>query len=436
MNKQTDEIKDSKDDMFCAGTIGHVDHGKTTLTAAISKFLANYGLTKQFNKLYNYDDIDSGKEEKARGITINSAHVRYQTLKRVYAHVDCPGHADYIKNMITGSSQMEGVILVVSAEDGVMPQTKEHLNLIAALNPPSKDASSGKKMPTLVIYINKADLVNDQDIIDLVKEEILEEVARLKYDHVPKVIVGSAYLALTDNENEIRDGKLVNKNTGLEVAKDSKLQLGLPSIFNLLQAMDSMEPRPKQYDAPFKQAVSDSLTIPGRGTVTTGIISQGTIKVGDEVEIIGSGAKTIKTVVTSIEIFNTPRQSAKAGEDVALLLRGVDKNQVVRGDTIVAPGSAKAYNKFTALIYAYSKEENGRVRGFQITYKPQFYIRVADTTGKFLKFHDDIEMVNPGEWSKVDVEIEKKLVILPDEHFVIRESGKTVAAGTILNIIE
>lgn len=436
MNKQIDDTTSSTEDMFCAGTIGHVDHGKTTLTAAISKFLSTYEPTKKFNRVYNYDDIDSGKEEKARGITINSAHVRYQTLKRVYAHVDCPGHADYIKNMITGSSQMEGVILVVSAEDGVMPQTREHLNLIAALNPPSKDKSSNKKMPTLVIYINKADLVNDPDIIDLVKEEILEEAARLKYDHVPQVIVGSAHIALTDDENEIKDGILVNKKTGNPVDKNSKAQLGLPSILKLIQAMDNMVPRPKQYDAPFKQAVSDALTIPGRGTVTTGIISQGVIRVGDEVEIIGSSAKTIRTVVTSIEIFNTPLQSAKAGEDVALLLRGVDKNQVSRGDTIVAPGSAKAYNKFTALIYAYSKEENGRVRGFQITYKPQFYIRVADTTGTFLKFHDDIEMVNPGEWSKVDVALEKKLVILPDEHFVIRESGKTVAAGTILSIIE
>ena len=379
------------------GTIGHVDHGKTTLTAAITHVLAKHGGAVATD----YDKIDSAPEEKARGITINTAHIEYQTAKRHYAHVDCPGHADYVKNMITGAAQMDGAILVVAATDGVMPQTSEHVLLARQVG-----------VPYIVVYLNKTDLVDDPELIDLVEMDVRDLLNKYGFpgDEVP-VIRGSAKLAL-DGDPE-----------------------AMKSIDELMDAVDSYIPDPvRDTDKPFLLAVEDVLTITGRGTVVTGRVERGMLKLNDEVEIVGI-KPTVKTVVTGIEMFRKLLDFAEAGDNVGCLLRGINRDQVVRGQVLAKPGSIVPHTKFTASVYVLTKEEGGRHTAFLNGYRPQFYFRTTDITG-VITLPADVQMVMPGDNVNLTVELIHPVAIEKGTKFSIREGGRTVGAGTVSEIIK
>lgn len=381
------------------GTIGHVDHGKTTLTAAITTTLAEKG---QAEKLA-YDQIDKAPEEKARGITIAISHVEYETKNRHYAHVDCPGHADYIKNMITGAAQMDGAILVVSAADGAMPQTREHILLAKNVG-----------VPYIVVYLNKCDMVEDNDLIDMVEEEIRDLLTKYDFpgDKIP-FIRGSALKALNGDSSD----------------------LGKPSIDRLMDALDSYIPTPvRAIDKPFLMAMEGVFSISGRGTVVTGRIERGVIKVGDEVDIIGLGINK-KAVVTGVEMFRKEMVSGEAGDNVGLLLRGIAKTEVERGMVLSKPGAVKPYKKFKCQVYILSKDEGGRHSPFFNGYRPQFYFRTTDVTG-IVTLPQGREMVMPGDNVELEVELITSIAMEKDGQFAIREGGKTVGSGVVTQIIE
>ena len=379
------------------GTIGHVDHGKTTLTAAITMTMAKtYG-----GEAKDYAAIDSAPEERARGITINTAHVEYQTAGRHYAHVDCPGHADYVKNMITGAAQMDGAILVCAATDGVMPQTREHILLARQVG-----------VPYIVVFLNKVDLVDDPELIDLVEMDVRDILSSYGFpgDDTP-VIRGSARLALD----------------GDEAAADA--------IMELMDACDSYIPAPERdTDKPFLLAIEDVLTITGRGTVVTGRVERGTVKMGEEVEIVGI-KETRKSVVTGIEMFRKQLDSAQAGDNAGILLRGVNRDEVVRGQVLAKPGSVTPHTKFTASVYVLTKEEGGRHTAFLSNYRPQFYFRTTDITG-VITLPAGVEMVMPGDNVELTVELIHPVAIEKGTKFSIREGGRTVGAGTVSEIIK
>ena len=379
------------------GTIGHVDHGKTTLTAAITSVLAEVGGAKA----KAYDQIDSAPEEKARGITINTAHVEYETATRHYAHVDCPGHADYVKNMITGAAQMDGAIIVVAATDGVMPQTREHILLARQVG-----------VPYIVVFLNKTDLVDDPVLIDLVEMDVRDLLSSYGFDgeNCP-VIRGSARCAL--------DGDPVHKQ----------------AILDLMAACDSYIPTPaRENDKPFLLAVEDVLTITGRGTVVTGRVERGQLKLGDEVEIVGI-RDTVKSTVTGIEMFRKLLDYAEAGDNVGCLLRGINRDQVVRGQVLAKPGSIVPHKKFNASVYVLTKEEGGRHTAFLDGYRPQFYFRTTDITG-VIKLPADVQMVMPGDNVSLTVELIHPVAIEKGTKFSIREGGRTVGAGTVSEILD
>ena len=378
------------------GTIGHVDHGKTTLTAAITKVLAKKG----FAKFEDYSDIDKAPEERERGITINTAHVEYETEKRHYAHVDCPGHADYVKNMITGAAQMDGAILVVSAADGPMPQTREHILLARQVG-----------VPAIVVYLNKADQVDDPELIELVEMEVRDLLTEYDYpgDEVP-IIVGSALKALEgDPEAE-------------------------KSILDLMDAVDSYIPTPKRpTDQPFLMPVEDVFTITGRGTVATGRVERGTIKVGDAAEIVGLADKPKDTVVTGVEMFRKILDLAEAGDNIGALLRGIDRKDVERGQVLAKPGTIHPHTKFKAQVYVLTKDEGGRHTPFFNGYRPQFYFRTTDVTG-VITLPEGTEMCMPGDNVKMEVELITPIAIEAGLRFAIREGGRTVGAGVVSEI--
>ena len=381
------------------GTIGHVDHGKTTLTAAITKVLEKKG----FAQFMAYDQIDKAPEERERGVTINIAHVEYQTDKRHYAHVDCPGHADYVKNMITGAAQMDGAILVVSAADGPMPQTREHILLARQVG-----------VPYIVVYLNKADMVDDKELLELVELEVRDLLTKYKFpgDDVP-LVIGSALKALEGDTSE----------------------LGEPSILKLMEAMDAYVPEPvRDVEKPFLMPVEDVFTISGRGTVVTGRVERGIIKVGDEVEIVGF-RDTQKTVVTGVEMFRKLLDEGRAGDNIGALLRGTKREEVERGQVLAKPGSITPHTLFNAEAYVLTKEEGGRHTPFFNGYRPQFYFRTTDVTG-VCKLPEGTEMVMPGD--NISVEIELITPIAMDEglKFAIREGGRTVGAGVVTKIIK
>jgi elongation factor Tu len=385
------------------GTIGHVDHGKTTLTAAITMYLASKGKAD----VKRYEDIDNAPEEKARGITINTAHVEYQTDKRHYAHVDCPGHADYIKNMITGAAQMDGSIVVVSAADGPMPQTREHILLARQVN-----------VPSIVVFMNKTDQVDDPELLELVELEIRELLTQYEFpgDEIP-VIKGSALLAM---------------NKG--VAGDFSGSEWQP-IQELLDAIDSYIPTPERAtDKPFLMPVEDVFSITGRGTVGTGRIERGIIKVQEEVEIIGLGLHR-KSVVTGVEMFRKLLDEGRAGDNAGLLLRGVDKEELQRGMVIAKPGSITPHTKFEAEVYVLSKEEGGRHTPFFNGYRPQFYFRTTDVTGS-MNLPEGTEMVMPGDNVKISAELITEIAMEEGLRFAIREGGRTVGAGVVTKILK
>ncbi|MDD7735510.1 MAG: elongation factor Tu [Bacilli bacterium] len=379
------------------GTIGHVDHGKTTLTAAITSVLAKKGLSEK----KAYDQIDAAPEEKARGITINTAHIEYQTATRHYAHVDCPGHADYVKNMITGAAQMDGAILVVAATDGVMPQTREHILLARQVG-----------VPYIVVYLNKCDLVDDPELIDLVEMDVRDLLSSYGYpgDETP-IIRGSARQAL--------DGDPAAEQ----------------SIMDLMDACDSYIPAPKRdIDKPFLLAIEDVITITGRGTVVTGRVERGMVKMGEEVEIVGI-RETRKSVVTGIEMFRKQLDFAEAGDNAGILLRGVNRDEVVRGQVLAKPGTVTPHTKFTASVYVLTKEEGGRHTAFLSNYRPQFYFRTTDITG-VITLPAGVEMVMPGDNVELTVELIHPVAIEKGTKFSIREGGRTVGAGTVNEIIK
>jgi elongation factor Tu len=383
------------------GTIGHVDHGKTTLTAAITKVQSTKGLAK----FTAFDEIDKAPEEKARGITIATAHVEYESAKRHYAHVDCPGHADYIKNMITGAAQMDGAILVVSAPDGPMPQTREHVLLARQVN-----------VPSLVVYLNKCDMIGkgDEELLDLVELELRELLSKYEFpgDDTP-IIRGSALKALEGEDSDY----------------------GVKSIQALLDAVDSFIPEPKrETDKPFLMPVEDVFTITGRGTVVTGRIERGIIKVGEEVEIVGF-RETRKTVVTGVEMFRKLLDQGMAGDNAGLLLRGTKREEVERGMVLAKPGSIKPHKKFKAEVYILKKEEGGRHTPFFNGYRPQFYFRTTDVTG-VATLPEGTEMVMPGDNINLDVELITPIACEQGLRFAIREGGRTVGAGVVTSIIE
>lgn len=382
------------------GTVGHVDHGKTTLTAAITSFLAKKG----FAEARGYDEIDNAPEEKARGITISTTHVEYESDKRHYAHIDCPGHADYVKNMITGAAQMDGAILVVSAADGAMPQTREHIILAREVG-----------VPALVVFLNKVDMVDDVEMVDMVEEEIRDLLKKYDFpgDEVP-VIRGSALKALNGDTSD----------------------LGEPSIVRLVEALDTYIPEPaREIDKPFIMPVEGVFSIAGRGTVATGRIEAGKIKVGEEVEIVGLSDTPIKTTVTGVEMFRKLLNEGLAGDNVGLLLRGTKKEEIERGMVIVKPGSIKAHKKFRCKAYILSKDEGGRHSAFLTGYRPQFYFRTTDVTG-IVTLPAGREMVMPGDTVELDVELISKIAMHKDLRFAIREGGRTVGSGVITEIIE
>ena len=384
------------------GTIGHIDHGKTTLTAAITAVLSKAGYAEETK----FDQIDKAPEEKERGITINIAHIEYTTDKRHYAHIDCPGHADYIKNMITGAAQMDGAILVVAATDGPMPQTREHVLLARQVN-----------VPALIVFMNKTDLVDDPELLDLVEMEVRELLSKYGFpgDDVP-IIRGSALQAL-------------EKGTGARDDEYSK------PIWELLDACDSYFPEPaREMDKPFLMPIEDVFTITGRGTVVTGRVERGVIHPGDEAEIVGI-KDTRKVVITSLEMFRKMLDDAEAGDNVGALLRGIDKNEVERGQVLAKPGSIKPHKKFKAEVYVLKKEEGGRHTPFFNGYKPQFYIRTTDVTGS-IKLPEGVEMVMPGDNSTFEVDLIAPVAMNEQLRFAIREGGHTVGAGVVSQILD
>src|SRR5512135_494975 len=381
------------------GTIGHVDHGKTTLTAAITKVLAETGGAT----FTAYDQIDKAPEEKARGITISTAHVEYQTKNRHYAHVDCPGHADYVKNMITGAAQMDGAILVVSAADGPMPQTREHILLARQVG-----------VPAIVVFLNKADMVDDKELLDLVELEVRELLSKYKFpgDDTP-IIIGSALKALEGDTSEMGEG----------------------SIFKLADALDSYIPEPKRaIDGPFLMPVEDVFSISGRGTVVTGRVERGIIKVGEDIEIVGL-KPTLKTVCTGVEMFRKLLDQGQAGDNIGVLLRGTKREEVERGQVLAKPGSITPHTKFTAEIYVLSKDEGGRHTPFFPGYRPQFYFRTTDVTGS-CELPAGVEMVMPGDNVKMVVTLIAPIAMEQGLRFAIREGGRTVGAGVVAKVIE
>ncbi len=384
------------------GTIGHIDHGKTTLTAAITKYLNLKGMSEY----RSYDQIDNAPEERARGITINTAHVEYETEKRHYAHVDCPGHADYIKNMITGAAQMDGAILVVAANDGPMPQTREHILLARQVG-----------VPYIVVFMNKTDMVDDPELLDLVELEVRELLSKYGFpgDEIP-VIKGSALKALESSSNDPE-------------AEEYK------SIKELLEALDSYIPEPERpIDKPFLMPIEDVFTISGRGTVVTGRVERGVIKVGDEVEIVGL-RETRKTVATGVEMFRKILEEGRAGDNIGVLLRGIGKEEVERGMVLAKPGSITPHTKFKAEVYVLTKEEGGRHTPFFNGYRPQFYFRTTDVTG-VIKLPEGVEMVMPGDNVNLSVELIAPIAMEEGLRFAIREGGRTVGAGVVTAILE
>ncbi|KAG2697182.1 hypothetical protein I3760_07G094000 [Carya illinoinensis] len=382
------------------GTIGHVDHGKTTLTAAITKVLAEEGKAKAVA----FDEIDKAPEEKKRGITIATAHVEYETAKRHYAHVDCPGHADYVKNMITGAAQMDGGILVVSAPDGPMPQTKEHILLARQVG-----------VPSLVCFLNKVDAIDDPELLELVEMELRELLSFYKFpgDEIP-IIQGSALSALQGTNEEI----------------------GKKAILKLMDAVDEYIPDPvRQLDKPFLMPIEDVFSIQGRGTVATGRVEQGIIKVGDEVEVLGlrQGAP-LKTTVTGVEMFKKILDQGQAGDNVGLLLRGLKREDIERGQVIAKPGTVKTYTKFEAEIYVLTKDEGGRHTAFFSNYRPQFYLRTADITGK-VELPENVKMVMPGDNVTALFELISPVPLEPGQRFALREGGRTVGAGVVAKVL-
>jgi len=381
------------------GTIGHVDHGKTTLTAAITSVLSKlYG-----GEAKAYDQIDAAPEEKARGITINTAHVEYETKNRHYAHVDCPGHADYIKNMITGAAQMDGAILVVSAADGPMPQTREHILLARQVG-----------VPYIIVYMNKCDMVDDAELLELVEMEVRELLDKYEFpgDATP-IIHGSAKLALEGDKSELGEG----------------------SILKLAEALDTYIPQPKRaVDGAFLMPVEDVFSISGRGTVVTGRVERGVIKVGEEIEIVGI-TPTQKTVCTGVEMFRKLLDQGQAGDNVGVLLRGTKREEVQRGQVLCKPGSVKPHTHFTAEIYVLSKEEGGRHTPFFNNYRPQFYFRTTDVTGA-VELPKDKEMVMPGDNVSITVKLINPIAMEEGLRFAIREGGRTVGAGVVAKILE
>ena len=381
------------------GTIGHVDHGKTTLTAALTLILS-----KKFGgEAKSYAQIDSAPEEKARGITINTAHVEYETEKRHYAHVDCPGHADYVKNMITGAAQMDGAILVVSAADGPMPQTREHILLARQVG-----------VPYIIVYMNKADMVDDKELLELVEMEVRELLSKYEFpgDDTP-IVIGSALKALEGDASEI----------------------GEPSIFKLAEALDAYIPTPKRdVDKTFLMPVEDVFSISGRGTVVTGRVERGVIKVGEEIEIVGL-KPTIKTVCTGVEMFRKLLDEGQAGDNVGILLRGTKREEVERGQVLAKPGSITPHTKFTAEVYVLSKEEGGRHTPFFNGYRPQFYFRTTDVTGS-IELPKGTEMVMPGDNIQMTVALIQPIAMEEGLRFAIREGGRTVGAGVVAKVIE
>jgi elongation factor Tu len=382
------------------GTIGHVDHGKTTLTAAITKQLA----TKGWASFVAFDEIDKAPEEKERGITIATAHVEYETANRHYAHVDCPGHADYVKNMITGAAQMDGTILVVSAADGPMPQTREHVLLARQVN-----------VPYIVVYLNKVDMVDDEELLDLVELEVRELLSSYDFpgDDIP-IVRGSALKALETDDADSEEAK---------------------SIFELMEAVDSYIPEPERdIDKDFLMPIEDIFSISGRGTVVTGRIERGIVKTGEEIEIIGI-RDTSKTVVTGVEMFRKILDEGRAGDNVGVLLRGTKKDEVERGQVLAKPGSITPHTKFKGEVYVLSKDEGGRHTPFFNGYRPQFYFRTTDVTGASA-LPEGTEMVMPGDNVNLEVELIAPIAMEQGVRFAIREGGRTVGAGTVTDIIE
>ena len=384
------------------GTIGHVDHGKTTLTAAITKVLAKR-LPSATNQIVDFDNIDKAPEERERGITINTAHVEYETEKRHYAHVDCPGHADYVKNMITGAAQMDGAILVVAATDGPMPQTREHILLSRQVG-----------VPYIVVFLNKCDMVDDEELLDLVEMEVRELLDQYEFggDDTP-IIRGSALMALQDPDCEWAD-----------------------RVMDLLDAVDEYIPQPERpNDKPFLMPVEDVFSITGRGTVATGRVERGVIKVSDEVEIVGLKDEKRKVVVTGVEMFRKLLDQAEAGDNIGCLLRGVQRNEIERGQVLAAPGSVHPHTKFKGQVYVLKKEEGGRHTPFLNGYRPQFYFRTTDVTGA-LSLPEGTEMCMPGDNVVMSVELITPIAMEEGLRFAIREGGRTVASGVVTEIIE
>jgi elongation factor Tu len=381
------------------GTIGHIDHGKTTLTAAITKVLAEQGTN---TNVRSFESIDNAPEEKARGITINTSHVEYETANRHYAHVDCPGHADYIKNMITGAAQMDGAILVVSAADGPMPQTREHILLARQV-----------EVPSMVVFLNKADMVDDPELLELVEMEVRELLTKYEFpgDDIP-IVAGSALKALEGEEE------------------------GKQKILELMEAVDSYIPEPvRDVDKPFLMPIEDVFTITGRGTVVTGRIEQGQIKSGEEVEIVGIHPKTEKTVVTGLEMFNKTLDYAQAGDNAGALLRGTKREEVERGQVLAKPASITPHTHFKAEVYVLSKEEGGRHTPFFNGYRPQFYFRTTDVTGS-IKLPEGQEMVMPGDNTNMEIELIQPIAMDQGLRFAVREGGRTVGAGVVTEIVK
>jgi elongation factor Tu len=384
------------------GTIGHVDHGKTTLTAAITGVLAQKGLSE----MKDYDNIDNAPEEKERGITINTSHVEYETEKRHYAHVDCPGHADYVKNMITGAAQMDGAILVVAATDGPMPQTREHILLSRQVG-----------VPAIVVFLNKMDMVDDEELLELVEMEVRELLSEYDFDgDEAPVVAGSALKAL----EEVKAGQLGEWSE---------------KILELMNAVDEYIPTPERdTEKDFLMPIEDVFSISGRGTVVTGRIERGTLKVGDDVDIVGF-RPTQTTKVTGVEMFRKEMDEAQAGDNVGVLLRGIKKDEVERGQVLAKPGTITPHTKFEAEVYALTKEEGGRHKPFFNGYRPQFYIRTTDVTGSVI-LPEGVEMVMPGDNVKLTVELIAPIALEEGTRFAIREGGRTVGAGVVTKIIE
>jgi elongation factor Tu len=382
------------------GTIGHVDHGKTTLTAAITKVLAESGGAQAFA----YDEIDKAPEEKARGITINSAHVEYETETRHYAHVDCPGHADYVKNMITGAAQMDGAILVVSAPDGPMPQTREHILLSRQVG-----------VPALVVFLNKVDQVDDEELLELVEMEVRELLDFYEFPGDDTPITRGSALAAVNGDND---------------------EIGKNAILELMGTVDDYIPLPtREMDKDFLMPIEDVFSIQGRGTVVTGRVETGVVKVGDELEVVGLG-KNMKTTCTGVEMFKKSMDEGQAGDNVGILVRGLDRKEVTRGQVIAKPGTVTTHNKFLAEVYVLTKEEGGRHTPFFPNYKPQFFMRTADVTGTVTELKEGAEMIMPGDNTELTVELLTPVPMSEGLRFAIREGGRTVGAGVVAKIVE